>query len=334
MLASRQRLEVRGLQVHHGGALFSGVVGLGKGLAVHLDTLEGAERRGGTEHQAVVAAGIVCGRLVGAVQLSGDAGGGGVVIVAAGGLGGDGVGRVTLLDFLRSVDRYFTLTGVFNGHAGVNTGQLYITILNDDGLYAFSGRCRLDIIRTIVVYGLTRLISHFCHRQISIRSRPTCIAFCNRHIIIVAACQLQLTLRRTLAPIDGRYRRSVGLYSITINYRLNHNTTSFSVRLRTGYSRCTKQSACLVARTPGRCHFIHSSRGIQHLHQRPSVASSMTYQRTNRAFTCQCAAAYRAPRELDCLEHRSITAAITSRISDKTTRPMSAFHMRIYQMAI
>ena len=105
MLARRQCLEVRGLQVHHGGALFSGVVGLGKGLAVHLDTLEGAERRGGTEHQAVIAAGIIRGGLVGAVQLSGDAGGGGIVIVAAGGLGGDGVGLI--LFHLVPVDCYF-----------------------------------------------------------------------------------------------------------------------------------------------------------------------------------------------------------------------------------
>ena len=47
VLASRQRLEVRGLQVHHDGALFSGVVGLGKGLAVHLHALEAGETGGG-----------------------------------------------------------------------------------------------------------------------------------------------------------------------------------------------------------------------------------------------------------------------------------------------
>ena len=132
MLARRQRLEVRGLQVHHGGALLGGVVGLGKGLAVHLDTLEGAERRGGTEHQAVVAAGIVCGRLVGAVQLSGDAGGGGVVIVAAGGGGGCGLGRFGLTGSNRvAIDANILFGAVLYSDTGRNAGQFNIFTIRD-----------------------------------------------------------------------------------------------------------------------------------------------------------------------------------------------------------
>ena len=131
MLARRQRLEVRGLQVHHGGALFSGVVGLGKGLAVHLDALEGAERRGGAEHQAVVSAGIIRGGLVGAVQLSGDAGGGGIVIVAGGG-GGCRLGRFGLTGSNRvAIDANILSGAVLYSDTGRNAGQFNIFTIRD-----------------------------------------------------------------------------------------------------------------------------------------------------------------------------------------------------------
>lgn len=75
VLAHRQRLEVRGLQVDLGAAVvLNGVIALGKGLAVHLHALEGAESRGGTEHQSVVAGGVICGGLIGAVQHGRNAG--------------------------------------------------------------------------------------------------------------------------------------------------------------------------------------------------------------------------------------------------------------------
>ena len=151
MLARRQRLEVRGLQVHHGGALFSGVVGLGKGLAVHLDALEGAERRGGTEYQAVVAAGIIRGGLVGAVQLSGDAGGGGVVIVRT----GHRIAVFVVLGNLRAaVDGHISGIGVLDGDAAGNILQFRITLGDRHGTAGGRlGRRRFHSLLTHIVGG-------------------------------------------------------------------------------------------------------------------------------------------------------------------------------------
>ena len=132
MLARRQRLEVRGLQVHHGGALFSGVVGLGKGLAVHLDALEGAERRGGTEHQAVIAARIVRGGLVGAVENGGDRGA--VVVIAAGGGSLHTPSIIIILDRLVAGGHRGLLGVGAAGDAAVRHNSIAVRVVHADSL--------------------------------------------------------------------------------------------------------------------------------------------------------------------------------------------------------
>ena len=132
MLARRQRLEVRGLQVHHGGALFSGVVGLGKGLAVHLDTLEGAERRGGTEHQAVIAAGIIRSGLVGAVENGGDRGA--VVVIAAGGGSLHTPSIIIILDRLVAGGHRGLLGVGAAGDAAVRHNSIAVRVVHADSL--------------------------------------------------------------------------------------------------------------------------------------------------------------------------------------------------------